>query len=101
MKDADKLSIRDVAGGAVMAVKVVPGASRDKIVGVLGQCLKIATSTAPEKGKANTAVGKILAKALDIQAQEVALVSGPTNPRKEFQIAGLSAAAVRKKLQAL
>lgn len=99
MIDAKTISIRDVPGGCVIAVKVVPGASRDKIVGVLGDCLKVATSAPPEKGKANAAVAAILAKSLGLDKRAVELASGPTNPRKEFRLAGLSAEKVRQRLQ--
>ncbi|MCE5327031.1 MAG: DUF167 family protein [Planctomycetaceae bacterium] len=98
MKGIEQLDIRDVSGGCVIAVKAVPGSSRDKIVGVLGDALKIATSAPPEKGKANTAVAAILAKALGLDRRAVTLVSGPTNPRKEFLIAGMSPQAAREAL---
>ena len=99
MKDAQKLAIRDVPGGAVIPVKVVPGSSRDRVVGVLGDSLKIATSAAPEKGKANAAVAKILAEALGVDSRRVELVSGPTSPRKEFLVQGASAQGVREALE--
>jgi hypothetical protein len=98
MKDIEKLSIRDVPGGIIIPVKVVPGSSRDRVVGVLGDSLKIATSAAPEKGKANAAVAKLLAEALGLDARSVELVSGPTNPRKEFRIVGMTAETVRMSL---
>ena len=98
MKDIDRLHVRDVPGGAVIAVKVVPGASRHKIAGILGDCLKITTAAPPEKGKANQAVAQILAKALGLDRRAVALTSGPTNPRKEFRLTGLSADQVRAAL---
>lgn len=98
MKDVDKLNLRDVAGGCIIAVKVVPGASRDKVAGALGECLKIATSAPPEKGKANAAVAGILAKSLGLDKRDVELMSGPTNPRKEFRIVGLTSQGVRKRL---
>ena len=101
MTGAQSISIRDVAGGAVIAVKVVPGASRDRIMGPLGEALKVAVAAPPEKGKANAAVSAILAKALGLDRRAVALVSGPTNPRKEFLLAGLSAAEARRRIEAL
>jgi uncharacterized protein (TIGR00251 family) len=99
MKDAGKISIRDCPGGAIIAVKAVPGSSRDKIVGALGDSLKIATSAPPEKGKANSALTAILAKALCLDKQGVEIVSGLANPRKEFHIAGRSAQQVRQLLE--
>lgn len=99
MKDVGKLTIRDTPAGAILAVKVVPGSSRDRIVGVLGDALKVATSAAPEKGKANAAVAAILAKALGVNPRDVELASGPTNPRKEFRIAGMSARSLRQRLE--
>ena len=99
MNDTDKLNIRDADGGAVVSVKVVPGASRDRMVGVLGDSLKIATSAAAEKGKANAAVAATLAKALGVDRRDVGLVSGRTSPRKEFLIGGLSGQELRELLE--
>ena len=65
---------------------------------VLGDALKVATSTAPERGKANLAVAKIIAKALGLDARAVTLHAGQTNPRKEFLLAGLSAGEARERL---
>jgi len=99
--DAAALDIRDGDGGAILPVKVVPGASRDRLVGVLGDALKVATSAPPEKGKANAAVAAALAKAIHVNRRDVQLVSGPTNPRKEFRIAGLTAEQLRTELAGL
>jgi len=98
MKDTQKIAVRDASGGTIICVKAVPGSSRDKVVGVLGDCLKIATSSAAEKGRANASLAKTLAKALSVGKRDVELVGGATNPRKEFRIAGLSSADVRRRL---
>ena len=101
MDNADNLNIRSSAGGAIISVKVVSGSSRDKVVGVLGECLKISTSAPAEKGKANAAVAAVLANAANVNPRCVELTSGPTNPRKEFLIAGVSADELRKRLAKL
>lgn len=101
MLGAEKLAIRDGPAGAVIAVKAVAGTSRDRIVGVLGDCLKIATSQPAEKGKANAAIAATLAKALGVGKKDVTLVSGPTSPRKEFLVAGRTPNDVRAALAGL
>jgi uncharacterized protein (TIGR00251 family) len=101
MKDVDKLRIRAAPGGAVLAVKVVPGASRDRIVGPLGDALKVTTATAAEKGRANAAVARTLANALGVDPRDVELAAGPTSPRKEFRVAGLTAEELRERLRGL
>jgi len=100
MKDVQNLNLRDMPEGAALAVKVVPGSSRDRVVGVLGEALKVATSAPPEKGRANVAVAAILAEALGVEASAVRLRSGPGSPRKEFLVAGLSAEEIRRRLAA-
>jgi len=98
MKDIENIAVRDVDGGAVISVKAVPGASRDKVVGVLGDCLKVATSSAAEKGRANASIAKTLAGALGVGRRDVEIVAGTTSPRKEFRIAGIPASDVRRRL---
>ena len=98
MKGAENVKLRAEGGGTAVAVKVVPGASRDQVVGVLGDCLKIATSAAAEKGKANAAVARTLAASLGVDRRDVVLIAGQTNPRKEFLIQGAGPNEVRQRL---
>ena len=101
MKNAGQLSIRDADGGAVLAVKVVPGSSRDELVGVLGEALKITTARPAERGKANDAVQKTLASALGISINRVKLLSGQASPRKKFRIERMTKRDLLTKLQRL
>lgn len=98
MRNVENLRIREVCDGAIVSVKAVPGSSRDKIAGVLGEALKITTSSPPEKGKANDAIGRTLAKALGLGRKDVSLAGGQTNPIKEFRVSGMTAAKVRQVL---
>ncbi len=101
MERIDKLRVREEAAGAAIAVQAVPGASRDRVVGVLGDCLKVTTTAAPEKGKANKALAAILARALGVGARDVTLLSGRTRRRKTFRIAGLTGERLRVRLAKL
>ncbi len=101
MKNVTAISIRNETGGVAICVKVVPNSSRDKVAGVLGDALKITTATPPEKGKANAAVAKILANALDIDTRRVTLATGPTSPHKEFHVKGITPDEIRAKLRAV
>lgn len=85
---------RDIEGGVELRVKVVPGASRDRIAGVLGDALKMQVSAAPERGKANAAVVELIAGALGVSGQAVSVIAGLTQPRKTLRVMGKRAAEV-------
>jgi hypothetical protein len=72
-----------------LRVKVVPGASRDQIAGILGDRLKIRTATAPEAGRANKSVTALLADWLGIPSRRIELLSGQSNPEKTFLASGI------------
>ena len=83
---------------AMLAVKVVPGASRSRIAGRYGDGIKVQVAAAPENGKANAAVIEVLAGALGVRESQVVLVSGQTQPRKQFRIDGLDDAQFQQRL---
>jgi hypothetical protein len=91
--------VREAADGAILAVKVVPGASRDRLVGPLGSRLKISVRKPPEKGEANRAARELVAKAAGVRLADVEVVAGHTRPEKDFLVRGVSAAALRQSLQ--
>ncbi len=75
-------------------IKVVPGASRDEIAGVMDDRLKVRVSAAPEAGKANLATCRLLAERLGIRAKRIAVTSGLTSRQKIVRIRGATLAAV-------
>ena len=83
----------------ILHVKVVPGASRNRVVGILGDALKVQVAAAPEKGKANEAVRAVLAAFFGVKIGQVELISGQSQPRKTFLLNGVNDAGVRKKLR--
>jgi len=84
--------------GAVVAVKVAAGSSRQRIVGPLGERLKVAVCAPPEKGAANKAVRALVAAALEVRPADVAVLRGQGRPEKELLIRGLSAEEIRHRL---
>lgn len=85
----------------ILAVKVVPGASRDRVAGRYGDGVKVQVSAPPEKGKANQAVIAVLAEWLGIKPGQIELTGGHVNPRKTFRLSGLSGQALRQRLEML
>jgi uncharacterized protein (TIGR00251 family) len=84
-----------------LTIKVVPGTSRDQIVGWLGDALKIKVTAPPEKGKANEAVVTLLAKTLGVRRDTIAIVSGHGSPAKTVDIALMDNDSIKKALEHL
>lgn len=75
-------------GSWIVRVKAVPGSSRTRIVGPLGDALKIQVAAPPEAGAANRSLLDVLAASFGVSQRDVELVSGAANPRKSFRIRG-------------
>jgi uncharacterized protein len=75
--------------GVAVRLKVVPGASRTKIAGVLGDRLKVAVAAPPEGGKANEAVCALLAETFGVGKRDVQIESGHTQPQKVAVVVGV------------
>ncbi len=93
-----------IEGGVRVAVRLQPKASRDEIVGVEAASghaphLKVRVTAAPESGKANAALEKLLAKTWRIAPSQVSVVSGGKSREKSVMISGDGASLSRKILE--
>ena len=82
-----------VGDGLRLAVKLVPGASRQRIEGCVpapggGSALKVAVGAPAVDGKANAALVQLLAEALGVAKGTITVVAGATQRRKLLHIAG-------------
>jgi uncharacterized protein (TIGR00251 family) len=89
------------ANSSLLWIKAVPGASCEQIVGTLGQRLKIRVAAVAEGGQANRAVCTMLAKALAIKSNHVAVVAGQGHPQKTVLIQGIPCVELRARLESM
>lgn len=80
---------------ATLSVWAQPGAARERVVTRMGDAVKIAVTAPPEKGKANQAIERFLARELGVPAASVAVVAGAASKRKLVRIQGVSADALQ------
>jgi len=82
-----------VDGGVVIDVRLTPRGGRDGIDGVEALAdgravLKARVRAAPTEGEANTALCRLIAKALHTAPRQVELVAGTTSRVKRVRVAG-------------
>lgn len=88
-----------VEGGCRFPVRVQPRASRDEIVGVQEDTLRVRLTAPPVEGQANAALIQLLARWLGVRKAAVSIVGGATGRSKWVQVDGLSEAELRDKLR--
>ena len=93
------LNVTTEENAVLLPVKVVPGASRTRLLGEWNGRAKIAVAAAPQKGKANEALVGFLAKRLGVRKSDVAVAAGYTSPLKTIRIKRVTAAAVHAAMQ--
>ena len=93
------LHIEQSGDDVLLWIKAVPGASRNEIVGTIGDRLKVRISAAPEAGKANTAICKLIASAIGVKVKQVSIDSGQTHPEKIVRISDAVLADVVRELR--
>jgi uncharacterized protein (TIGR00251 family) len=85
----------------IIAVKVVPRAARDEVVGWHDGALKIRVTAAPEHGRANRAVVELLAATLKLKKTAVSITAGASSALKRVSIAGLEREQLLRLLERL
>ena len=96
---ADIQWVQEHPRGAVLSVRVHPGARRNSIDASRADLLKVSVTAAPDKGKANKEIVALLAKSLACGKSAVSLISGQTSREKRFLIEGLSPGDVVERLR--
>lgn len=97
---ADAVLVVAVAAGVQLQLKVKPGGRADRLIGPHGGALKLEVRAAPERGRANDAVERLLAERLDLGRAEVTVVAGSTGRDKLVLLGGISAVELVRRLEA-
>ena len=96
MRDGEdfEIAVKAEGGGVLVYLKVVPGASRTGVVGMLGDRLKVTVSSPPEGGKANKMICQFLGKLFGVGKGNVEVVKGHGMALKCVFVGGVDEAGV-------
>jgi len=94
------LIITKTATGAIFRVKVQPGATKNEIVGVQENALRVRISAPASQGKANKALINFLTKELGVKKSEIEIVTGHTSRVKTIRVIG-EGGEIEKRIQTL
>jgi hypothetical protein len=78
------------SGGLLLRVRVVPGARKSEITGVIDGRLKVRLAARPVEGQANDELVRLVADWCGVRASAVEIVRGSTSRSKDLIVHGLS-----------
>ena len=81
-----------------LRVRVHPGARVARLRGWQGDVLRVDVTEAPERGRANDAVVRLLATALDVTRTDVSVRQGHASRDKRIEVAGLDPGELRARI---
>jgi hypothetical protein len=79
-----KLNLRRVAGGVMLSVRLTPKSGRDEIVGIEA----FGKDAAPEAGRANEALERLIARWLKVPPSFVSVALGGKSRAKQVLVEG-------------
>ncbi len=85
-------------GALIIDIQVVPRASRTSVGPAVGERLRVAVTSPPVDGAANSAVIEALADAFGVRRSALEIVRGERGRRKTVRIAGATRAALERLL---
>ena len=81
-----------------LRLRVSPGAGRSMVVGRQGDAWKVRVTEAPERGRANEAVLRLLSDTLVLPRTALTLVSGHGAREKIVELTGMGPALIERRL---
>lgn len=94
------IDVTDNADGAILPVRAKPNSRSEGLVDAVDGALRVAVHAAPERGKANEAIIRVLAETLKLRKSQISLLSGETAKQKRFLVVGISATDLLNRIEA-
>jgi len=90
--------ISPLIDGVIISVRIVPRASKNELVGLMGNALKLRVCAPPVDGKANEAVVEFLSELLSVPRSRIGIRTGAKGRQKHVQVVGVTMEEVKKRL---
>jgi uncharacterized protein (TIGR00251 family) len=78
------------ADGIVIAVRVIPRASRSGVAGTRDGALLVRLHAPPVEGAANAELIELLARLFEVPRRNVSILSGATSKHKRVKVVGIN-----------
>jgi len=101
MNNRNHIRYEETDEGLLLFLKAHAKAKRNGITGILDGRLKISITQAPEKGKANIAILKLLAKELGLKRAQLQIIAGETSSLKTLRIEKMTFEELSPRLRVL
>jgi hypothetical protein len=95
------LMLKETSEGVLIALHVIPNASKSQLIGEHNGALKIKIQAPPVDGKANEAIVAYFAELLNLSKVKIEIVRGDKAKSKSLLVRGLSKSEVEKRLGSL
>lgn len=90
--------IESTEGGVTLNVRVTPRSSRNAVIGVEADAIKIKLTAPPVEGAANAALIEVVAEWLGVRRSAVSIISGDRARNKRVRVLGVTIDQVQKNL---
>jgi uncharacterized protein (TIGR00251 family) len=88
------IRVHEATGRVRFSVRVQPRASRNEVVGIYGDALKVRLTSPPVDGAANDELVKFFAHVFAVARRDVRILAGESSRSKIVEIEGITERAV-------
>ncbi len=87
-------------GGCTLLLRVQPGARRTRVVGTLGDAVRVSVTAPPEDGRANEEVCALIARLAGVRPRDVSVRLGRASRTKTVFVGGVRAVDLADRIDA-